>query len=730
MAEADGMLLNFDVGDTPLQSTTIFRGGPWKARLSAKKRARRQQSKATNKGDRYSTDKFAVRAGEEEVILPNKSTPVEQYDRPVKRQRLEDGVDQTRTIVKPDQIHKTGTSSGLDKDPSSSKSGTIISSLFTFNPKSTAPKEDRTEENAAAQPSNAPLPDGLSSFTDLGISSSLGLHLLQKLGLDNPTSIQKEAVLSLIQNDRDAFIQAETGSGKTLAYLLPIVERLMAASRRSKGKLHRGSGLFAIILAPTHELCRQISIVLESLLRCANWIVAGTIMGGDNKRHEKARLRKGLNILVATPGRLVDHLDHTKVLDTRKTCWLVLDEGDKLMELGFEDDIRKIMEHIHRPYNPAPELLTSRKITILCSATMERIDKDIERLGDISLKGADHFKPKTATPALDENPTQALTAPAQLNQSYAIVPSKQRLVTLFAVLKRALATSSIQKAIIFVSCADSVDFHFLALSHPHSDPPSSTTTNISLSMFPSAQLYRLHGSLERSLRTSTLRSFRTTSDPAILVSTDVSARGLDVPNLDLVLEVDPPADVEDHMHRIGRTARAGRSGRAMIFLAPGAEEGYIPALQSCVAPGRKLTRHDAENLLKKGFSSPGLGGEDDWAERASDWQLGIERWVEGDERVGRIARKAWRSSINSYQTHQKEDREVFDKKKMHLGHFAKAFGLRERPADVGRGAKRDAAADQIDDGGEEDRGVKRERQRKMGAGLKGHMDAGGEFNIG
>jgi len=127
----------------------------------------------------------------------------------------------------------------------------------------------------------------------------------------------------LIKENSDAFIQAETGSGKTLAYLLPIVQRIIELSETLKKQnvedgldaVHRDSGLFAIILAPTRELSKQIALVLESLLRCAHWIVAGTVIGGEKKKSEKARLRKGINILVATPGRLADHLEHTERLN-------------------------------------------------------------------------------------------------------------------------------------------------------------------------------------------------------------------------------------------------------------------------------------------------------------------------------------------------------------------------------------------------------------------------------
>src|SRR5271155_2688953 len=237
--------------------------------------------------------------------------------------------------------------------------------------------------------------------------------------------------------------------------------------------LHRDSGLFAIILAPTRELCKQISVVLERVLGCAHYIVAGTVIGGEKKKSEKARLRKGLNVLVATPGRLADHLDNTKVLDIRNVRWLILDEGDRLMDLGFEDEIQKIVRKLdERQRDRGIPGLPTRRTTILCSATMKM---NVQRLGEISLKDAVLIKADVAAGNKDgggaanaRSTETVFSAPAQLKQSYTIAASKLRLVTLTALLKRTFARKgSVMKAIIFVSCADSVEFHFEAFTRSH-----------------------------------------------------------------------------------------------------------------------------------------------------------------------------------------------------------------------------------------------------------------------
>ena len=554
--------------------------------------------------------------------------------------------------------------------------------------------------------------------------------------------------------------------------LSTLTSKLDMNSSEPHGKqAHRALGLFAIILAPTRELCRQISAVLESLLRCAHWIVTGNVLGGEKKKSEKARLRKGINILVATPGRLVDHLENTKVLDVSKVRWLVLDEGDRLMELGFEEAIRGIVKKlednsIESNTTEATRMngLPSRRTTILCSATMKMT---VHRLGEISLRDAIHIKANpmddvgAATDGLStvegEGNTDAgeklkskeevdFLAPAQLQQSYAIVPPKQRLVTLAGLLKHLFARKgSVMKLIVFLSCADSVDFHFALFGrqaslaamvsanvNPRSKPtpgqeignatavtngiataekdqvstlqhlqtqrssPSLPTTSqaptLTSPQNPHLALYKLHGSLPQPVRTATLAAFTRSSNPCILLCTDVASRGLDLPNVEVVIEYDPPFNLDDHLHRVGRTARAGREGRAIIFLMPGAEEGYISLLKKGYRDGlgKGLKRTTAEEVLKKGFGqlqSKKLkgGGEQDWDDKATEWQLENERWVVEDQGTGEMARKAFISHVRAYATHVAKEREFFDVKELHLGHLAKAFALRERPGKMGRG---------------------------------------------
>lgn len=812
----DGMLMNFSVGEDSFAIKSVFKGGRWRDRLQAKKSSQRRREKNQTNG---------TLTGSNAVPTKTKETNAdEDVSRPAKRQKI-----------------NGAPSAHSRNNHANSKPHEVVSSLFTYNSstKTSAPKETQSDDFPDPLPSNAPLDASLSTFTSLGLSPFLSTHLIQNLNLTAPTAIQKATITQLLREDSDAFIQAETGSGKTLAYLLPIIQRIMALSTappfiptevtdsaekegKDEKRINRTSGLFALILAPTRELTHQISAVLTRLLRPMPWLVAGTVTGGAVKNHEKARLRKGLNILVATPGRLVDHLENTKVLDIGNVRWLVLDEGDRLMELGFEEDIKSIVQKLEKRKDEKRgewrlkrrlEGLPEKRTTVMCSATMKM---GVQKLGEISLKDAVHIKndPGTsvdtekATGEKQEEKETAFLAPAQLKQSYIIVPPKQRLVTLTALLKRTFARKgSVMKAIVFLSCADSVDFHFQAFSRKEAQPPKENTSSdqntrgnksrnvpgnqnpstpaepptksqngekpalptvvpafkLASPSNPGLTLYELHGSLAQPLRTATLQSFTRSSNPCILLCTDVASRGLDLPNIDLVIEYDPPFSADDHLHRVGRTARAGKEGRACCFLMPGPEEGYVQVLKECAGES-PIKGEVAEDILRKGFGKQITGaknkidgtavGAGKWDDEATEWQLELERWVIEDKRAGEMARKAYASHVRAYATHVAKERGMFDVKGLHLGHLAKAFALRERPGNMGRGntvgsgkpTKRDRGEKRRlgSSGGDSSVGEKRpgkedlelppgdgqDAAKKMQSKMKEHMASASEFNIG
>lgn len=747
---ADDLVLNLALpSSTPAAKQKVkYIGGSWRDRRRAQKK-----DAAADGGPQPPSKKPAA-------VGHSRDASYGDFDRPAKRQRTEHGP-------------RPG-GGGHDKNFQ------VASKLFTYNPTAKTVFEDAPAEPVEpAQPSNAPLSEEAANFLALGLSRRIAQHLSTKLEMKTPTSIQQNTVPALVKGDDDAFLQAQTGSGKTLAYLLPIVQRILMLSQDDEGKsmgvkIHRNSGLFAIILAPTRELCKQIAVVLEKLLRCCPWLVSTTVLGGESKHSEKARIRKGCNILIATPGRLTDHLDHTETLDVGTVRWLVLDEGDRMMEMGFEQDLKKIVATIRKDPLKAKnadgveleKALPKRRVTVLCSATMKM---NVQKLGEISLHDAIHITASKDDMKEGENNEAVFAAPAQLKQVYLVVPAKLRLVTLIAYLKDAFARKgSVMKAIIFISCADSVDFHFdLLKSTAPFEPPSPTASPDgqqkddkkaplpppAATVYPAAYivspanptilLHKLHGSLTQQLRTSTLRSFSTCKDPAVLITTDISSRGLDVPAVELVIEYDPAFNVADHVHRIGRTARAGRPGKAALFLQPGCEEGYIAMLPSTPP----ATAQSYETILQKGFataiqlpkdSNKKDDDNDDNDEqkqqrqpptkqsphaRAEALQLSIEQRLlasdvtahaqapphnsgKGNRRgaapppppkpvkigaSGTIldsARQAFRSHIRAYATHVKEEREVFNFSELHLGHMAKSFGLREAPGGIGAGVQK------------------------------------------
>ncbi|KAL2691805.1 ATP-dependent RNA helicase dbp7 [[Neocosmospora] mangrovei] len=690
----DGMLLNFELGSGPIKPQVKFKGGRWRDRKQAEKSAR----------------------------LGSKPKPTEDgFDeqRSTKRQRTDHGGyshsdyradPRSFSRPKPADTDAQGSSaSGQPRNPHADKGRQVISRLFSYNPAQKTDLEEKQSDWTAPEPTNAPLSD-VASFGTLTLSARL-VDELAKMNLERPTAIQKKVIPHMLENSSDAFVQAETGSGKTFSYLLPILHRVLLLSEKGKAQIHRDSGVFAIIVSPTRELAKQTHTVLEQLIRPFPWLVSTAITGGESKKAEKARIRKGVNFLVATPGRLADHIDNTKALDLGTVRWLILDEGDRLMDLGFEDDLKKTIAALRKVdvsdklANGTPlKSLPDRRVTVLCSATMKM---NVQKLGEMSLADATFLAAKKEEGEVDMEKT-AMTAPAQLHQYYSIVPAKLRLVTLISYLKSTFSRrGKTMKAIIFISCADSVDFHYEMLRDPNNAeaPVASSKEAESISKTvakaayitspasPEVVLHRMHGSLSQPVRTATLRSFSACKSPSLLITTDVSSRGLDIPSVDLVIEYDPAFSFADHIHRVGRTARAGRPGDALLFLLPGTEEGYIELLKSSTPP----TPQSYDTILQKGmmtkleFPVETSAKPDDgtsYHDKAESLQLHIEQRLLEDTKRLELARNGFKSHIRAYATHTKEERKHFDISELHLGHTAKSYGLREAPGGIGAGVER------------------------------------------
>jgi len=486
---------------------------------------------------------------------------------------------------------------------------------------------------------------------------------------------------------RYVFIQSQTGSGKTLTYLLPIIQTLLPLSKLSY--IDRSIGTLAIILAPTRELAQQIEKVLEQVLSMAlslpgsesdesytRWLVSGLLTGGSTRTHEKARLRKGVPILVSTPGRLLDHLQNTSSFQCSKTLFLVLDEADRLMDLGFEETIQGIIKALdgRRRLEIAGERQMDEegggtmrwpfwgrgRRTVLCSAT---VDAKVQRLSGAALhepivfrsieEGAEKEERKDKDGVkVDYDPNAVeipltgddkFTPPSQLSQKYVVVPTKLRLVALIALLRSVIAVQSDSgnKVIVFLSSTDAVDFHWRLLGTARMDNKNETigpdVVSVSSPMFKNASIQRLHGSLSLQTRRASLAAFAAPSEnPAILFATSVASRGLDLPLVRSVIQYDLPTEggANEYVHRVGRTARAGKGGEAWAFVGQN-EEGWVKWVEGKMGVagegGVKVGQVGVEEVLKKGFGGKGW----EFETRATEVQLAFERWVISDDSVSR-----------------------------------------------------------------------------------------------
>jgi len=399
---------------------------------------------------------------------------------------------------------------------------------------SAAIAEERDADKNDELPSNTAvsLPgEEVARFDQLGLSEKT-MKAIHGMGFETMTEIQKKAIPPLLAG-KDVLGAAKTGSGKTLAFLIPAVEMLTALRFRPRN----GTGV--IIVSPTRELALQIFGVARELLKHHNQTY-GIVIGGANRRAEAEKLAKGVNLLVATPGRLLDHLQNTEGFVYKNLRTLVIDEADRILEVGFEDEMRQIVKIL-----PQDERQTS-----LFSATQTTKVEDLAR---ISLKpgplyiNVDHRKEYSTVDTLE--------------QGYVIVDSDLRFRLLFTFLKR----HPKKKIIVFFSSCNCVDYYSELLNY------------IDLSVL------ALHGKQKQQKRTNTFFEF-CNAEHGTLICTDVAARGLDIPAVDWILQVDPPDDPRDYIHRVGRTARgANGKGRSLIFLQP-SEVGFLKHLKEARVP--------------------------------------------------------------------------------------------------------------------------------------------------
>lgn len=549
------------------------------------------------------------------------------------------------------------------------------------------------------------------SFASLGLHSALCDQLKERLGFEAPTRVQARTI-PVVLSGRHVLVSAATGTGKTIAYLAPIVHHLQKRDPR----IERSDGTFALVLVPTRELCLQVYEILQKLLHRFHWIVPGYIMGGENRSKEKARLRKGISILVVTPGRLLDHLKNTSSFVRMNLQWIVFDEADRILELGFGKEIEDILNILGSKQSDSTGEKTGasrdagfQRQNLLLSATL---NEKVNHLAKISLKdpvliGLDekklqlHPSPQKVGSSgsdIDEelefpgkremSLTSNYNLPSQLVQRYVKVPCGSRLAVLLSILKHLFEREASHKIVVFFSTCDAVDFHYTLISEfvwsPHSQEKEVK------SKFLRCKTFRLHGNMKQEDRRITFQSFKTEKS-ALLVSTDVAARGLDFPKVKCIIQYDSPGEATEYVHRVGRTARLDERGEALLFLQP-AEMDYLQDLEK---HGVSL----AEYPMLKVLDSFPLYGQKLHVKNfvlldLHPWvlalQKGLELFISAEARIHTLAKSAYCSWVRAFAAHRGELKRIFMVKKLHLGHVAKSFALKEQPSLVGQSFQKQA----------------------------------------
>ena len=352
----------------------------------------------------------------------------------------------------------------------------------------------------------------MTSFDTLGLSTQT-LKTLSSLGFKEPTPIQAQAI-PLVLAGHDLVGLAQTGTGKTAAFGLPLAEQLLADGGRPAPRKVR-----ALILAPTRELVNQIAVHLKSFVKRTP-LTVGTVVGGASINMQTKMLARGLDILVSTPGRLLDLIDR-KALYLDAATRLVLDEADQMLDLGFIHDLKKIVK-----------LVPAKRQTLLFSATMPK------QIAELAATFLTEPKRVEVTP-----PGKAAD---RIAQSVHFVTDRNEKTTL---LSRSLADNPDALSLVFARTKHGAEKLMKQLKQAGFESAS------------------IHGNKSQGQRDRALKGFRT-GETRVLVATDVAARGIDVPGVTHVYNYDLPEVPDAYVHRIGRTARAGAAGQAVAFCAP------------------------------------------------------------------------------------------------------------------------------------------------------------------
>jgi len=441
---------------------------------------------------------------------------------------------------------------------------------------------------------------------------------IKDMGFTHMTDIQARSIPPLLEG-RDLVGSAKTGSGKTLAFLVPAVELIY------KLKFWPRNGTGVVIISPTRELSMQTFGVLREVLKHHN-ITYGLIMGGANRNAEAKKLDEGVNILVATPGRLLDHLQNTTGFLYKNLQCLIIDEADRILDVGFEEEMKRIVKY-----------LPKKRQTMLFSATSTKKTEDLIKLA---------LKKEPMYVGIDDKVTEAVATVSGLEQGYVICPSEKRLLLLFTFLKK----NKKKKVMVFFSSCMSVKYHNELFNY------------IDLNVM------CIHGKQKQTKRTTTFFQY-CNADSGILLCTDVAARGLDIPDVDWIVQFDPPDDPREYIHRVGRTARGeGGKGHALLILRP-EELGFLRYLRQANVP-----------LNEFEFS---------WS-KVSDIQPQLEKLTSKNYFLNLSAKEAFKAYVRAYESHGLKH--IFNVQTLDLKSVGKSFGFVSPPhIDLGVGVSKKIA---------------------------------------
>ncbi|EKG19571.1 RNA helicase ATP-dependent DEAD-box conserved site [Macrophomina phaseolina MS6] len=484
------------------------------------------------------------------------------------------------------------------------------------------------------------------SFTDLPLSepTKAGLKSCHFAAM---TDIQTRAI-PLALKGADILGAAKTGSGKTLAFVVPVLENLYRSQC-----VGPDAGLGAMIISPTRELAIQIFEVLYNIGKKGHLFSAGLVIGGKSLQEERDALVR-MNIVVCTPGRMLQHLSQTVGFFVDNLQMLVLDEADRILDMGFQRDLDAIIDY-----------LPKQRQTLLFSATQTKKVSDLARL---SLQDPEyvsvHESAETATPK-------------SLQQNYVITPLSEKLDTLWSFIQ----ASKKSKIIVFLSSGKQVRFVYESFRH----------------MQPGIPLLHLHGRQKQTARLDITKKF-SAAKQSCLFATDVAARGLDFPAVDWVVQVDCPEDADTYIHRVGRTARYERDGRAVLFLDPSEEEGMLKRLEARKIPIERINvRTKKQQSIKNQ----------------------LQNMCFKDAQLKYLGQKAFISYVKSI--HVQKDKEIFQLQKLPLEEFAASLGLPGAPrikfmkgdnAKELKNAPRHGLSSSEDESSEDDGGKKRSKKEK------------------